>query len=211
MRTRLISIVIAVLLLVCLQDSDVYAQSESPRWEAGVQMTALRYNGSGYTFGSQASLVNGGQRTTDVGIGGRISFNAARWLVLESELNLFPREFATSQNRTQALFGVKTGRRFGKVGLFAKVRPGVMHFGAAQMLSSSLPGDSVRIPSKTVFTLDVGGVMEINHSRRVFTRLDFGDTMLRTTDRVTTNGSAFTEVSRVKHGFQFSAGIGFRF
>ena len=211
MRTRLISIVIAVLLLVCLQDSDVYAQSESPRWEAGVQMTALRYNGSGYTFGSQASLVNGGQRTTDVGIGGRISFNAARWLVLESELNLFPREFATSQNRTQALFGVKTGRRFGKVGLFAKVRPGVMHFGAGQIRLSSSPGDILRVPDKTVFALDVGGVMEINHSRRVFTRLDFGDTMLRTTDRVTTNGSTFTEVSRVKHGFQFSAGIGFRF
>ena len=211
MNTRLISIVIAVLLLVCLHNADVYAQTESSSWEAGVQMMALHYNGSGYTFGSHASTVNDKPRATDVGIGGRISFNAAKWLALESELNFFPREFATSQNRTQALFGVKTGRRFGKVGLFAKVRPGVMRFSEGQMRSSFSPGDIFRIPSKTVFALDVGGVIEINHSRRVFTRLDFGDTMLRTTDRLNTNGSAFIDVSRVKHGFQFSAGIGFRF
>lgn len=209
MRTRLIPIVIAVLLLMCSHNSDVYAQSEVSRWEAGVQMTALHYNGSGHTFGSHASTVNGEQRTTDVGIGGRISFNVAKWLVLESELNFFPRQFATSPNRTQALFGVKTGRRFGKVGLFAKVRPGVMHFSEGQYSSSF--GGIVRVLGKTVFAMDVGGVIEINHSRRIFTRLDFGDTMLRTTDRLTTNGSAFTEVSRVKHGFQFSAGIGFRF
>ena len=211
MRTSLIPIVIAVLLLMCSHNSDVYAQSEVSRWEAGVQMTALRYNGSGYTFGSHASTVNGEQRTTDVGIGGRVSFKAASWLALESELNFFPREFATSPNRTQALFGVKTGRRFGKVGLFAKVRPGVMRFSEGQLRSSFSPGDTFRVPGQTVFALDVGGVMEINHSRRVFTRLDFGDTMLRTTDRLNTNGSSFTEVSRVKHGFQFSAGIGFRF
>ncbi len=211
MNTRLISIVIAVLLLMCSHNADVYAQSESPRWEAGVQMTALRYNGSGYTFGSHASTVNDKPRATDVGIGGRISFNAAKWLALESEMNFFPREFATSPNRTQALFGVKTGRRFGKVGLFAKVRPGVMRFSEAQISFSSLPSDTFRVPGKTVFALDVGGVIEINHTRRVFTRLDFGDTMLRTTDRLTTNGSAFSAVSRVKHGFQLSAGIGFRF
>lgn len=211
MRTRLIPIVIAGLLLVKFHKSDVYAQSESSRWEAGVRMTALRYNGSGYTFGSHASTINEKPRTTDVGVGGRISFNAASWLALESELNFFPRHFATSPNRTQALFGVKTGRRFGKVGLFAKARPGVMHFSAGQVRLSSSLGDVFRIPSKTVFALDVGGVMEIRHSRRVFTRLDFGDTMLRTTDRVITNGNAFTKVSRIKHGFQFSAGIGFRF
>ena len=213
MRTRLIPIVIAVLLLMCLHNSEVYAQSESPRWEAGVQMTALHYNGSGSIYGSYASTLtlDGGQRTTDIGMGGRISFNAAKWLALESELNFFPREFATSQNRTQALFGVKTGRRFGKVGLFAKVRPGVMRFSEGQLRSSFSPGDTFRVPGQTVFALDVGGVMEINHSRRVFTRLDFGDTMLRTTDRLTTNGSSFTDVSRVKHGFQLSAGIGFRF
>lgn len=211
MSTRWISIVIATFLFWCLQNTGVYAQSESYRWEAGVQMTALRSNGSGYTFGSHASTVNGEQRTTDAGIGGRITFNATRWLAFESELNFFPREFATSQNRTQALFGAKTGRRFGKVGLFAKVRPGVMHFGEGQIRLSSAPSDVFRVPDKTVFALDVGGGIEINHSRRVFTRFDFGDTMLRTTDLLYTNGSALTEVSRIKHGFQFSAGIGFRF
>lgn len=168
MRTRLIPIVIAGLWLVTFYKSDVCAQSDSSRWEVGVQMTALRYNGSAYTFGSHASTINEKPRTTDVGIGGRLSFKAAKWLALESELNFFPREFATSQNRTQALFGVKTGKRFGKVGLFAKVRPGVMRF-------SDSPGAIFRVPGKTVFALDVGGVIEINHSRRVFTRLDFGD------------------------------------
>jgi hypothetical protein len=69
--------------------------------------------------------------------------------------------------------------------------------------------------------LDIGGVLEFYPTRRVVTRFDFGDTIIRygattinsidgpaggpfVTTPITINGET-------RHSFQFSAGVGFRF
>ncbi|HEY1403911.1 MAG TPA: hypothetical protein VGB05_07290, partial [Pyrinomonadaceae bacterium] len=74
-----------------------------------------------------------------------------------------------------------------------------------------------RLHRETHFTTDVGAVLEFYPTRRIVTRFDAGDTIIRYGD---TTGTFFTGAGTtgqfpipgdVKHNFQFSAGIGFRF
>jgi hypothetical protein len=57
--------------------------------------------------------------------------------------------------------------------------------------------------------------MEIYISRRVMTRMDFGDTMVRYGEYAIRTFSASQQIARrppeTKHNFQYTAGVGFRF
>jgi hypothetical protein len=60
---------------------------------------------------------------------------------------------------------------------------------------------------------DIGGVVEFYPSRRLVTRFDVGDTMIRNSGYQAPQfggGLARTPAS-ITHNFQFNAGIGFRF
>src|SRR5690349_12428021 len=98
------------------------AQSTPARFEVGAQATILRLSDLD---------------TSNAGIGGRFSFNVARWAALEAEGNLFPQDdvvlpsslpnFRVTYFRKRSDFyvGAKFGYRGDRFGLFAKVRPGV--------------------------------------------------------------------------------------
>jgi hypothetical protein len=68
---------------------------------------------------------------------------------------------------------------------------------------------------------DVGGVVEFYPSKRIVTRFDVGDTIIRYGDTTVTSiqgpiDGPFTLVpitigGETRHNFQFSAGVGFRF
>jgi hypothetical protein len=65
------------------------------------------------------------------------------------------------------------------------------------------------------FSMDLGGVVEYYPARRVFTRLDLGDTIIRY-GTYREQGALFSRAiierpSETKHNLQFSAGVGFRF
>jgi hypothetical protein len=63
--------------------------------------------------------------------------------------------------------------------------------------------------------MDVGGVLEFYPTKRILTRFDVGDTMIRYPSR--DNPSSFTTSppprlpSELRHNLQVTAGIGFRF
>jgi hypothetical protein len=182
-----------LLLLTLVPHESVIAQSEEPKIEVGVQVSVV------------------GRRTTRIGGGGRLTFDLTRNLALEGELNYFPSAGFNNVRLLQGQFGLKSGLRFDRFGVFGKVRPGFIEAKFdVQPLSPQPcpPGVEVCIPiflpisppftvADTRFSLDVGGVVEFYPSKRVTARFDVGDTI----------------VNRpfAAHNLQLGAGVGFRF
>jgi Outer membrane protein beta-barrel domain len=216
-KTLLASTAIALTFL----SPTVSAQSEPAKVELGGLFTSI------------TKPDNLGSRT-EAGFGGRFTFNFNRNVAVEAEGNFFPHncrgcDHNNIGNLTQGFFGVKAGKRFRRFGIFGKARPGFASFSGGEFhvtVPAQPPGplpilifDPVRA---TNFAFDLGGVVEVYHSRRIFTRFDAGDTMIRYGDRTLTGFSfdpltgtvstfPFFRPPETRHNFQFSAGIGFRF
>jgi hypothetical protein len=129
---------------------------------------------------------------TEVGVGGRFTYNLKSYLAVEAELNFFPRDFHkfttnfTGGSMLEGLAGVKAGLRKKKFGVFGKFRPGFESSGGAavpRFLNGNGPDPQNpfgfgRIRS-TQFAMDVGGVFEFYPSPRTILRFDGGDTIVR--------------------------------
>jgi hypothetical protein len=186
----------ALLLMVPTQNAQAQSGSETPKVEIGAHYTLLRFR----------DLIVDGDGVTDNGVGGRVTFNLSDNIGIEGELNFFPQKRSDSltafplfidSTRTQGLFGVKTGMRSEKFGIFGKLRPGFVRFGESDALAVS--------QSFTQFALDFGGVFEIYPSRSVALRFDIGDTVIRFGSNFT-GGDAFYQ-----NNLQISSGVAFRF
>jgi hypothetical protein len=210
----------AALVLLCLFSApgDACAQAtDAPKVEVGVQFSSLTMDGHGVS--------------TEPGFGGRVTSNLTDNVALETQFDFFPngtrfRGFRNGGRIAQGLFGVKAGKRFDKFGVFGKVRPGFTSFSAGREELVVRPGtpDPIFGPAfdhiphrETRFATDVGAVLEFYPSRRIVTRFDAGDTIIRYGD---TTGAIFDRTGIVgqfpisgefRHNFQFSAGVGFRF
>lgn len=162
---------------------------------------------------------------THGGIGGRLTYNLNRSLAAEAEVNFFPQKnlfAAAGGNSIQAQFGVKAGKRFEKFGIFAKLRPGFLSVGdvfsvvpGPLVIVNGFPTINTKIERETLFTLDMGGVLEFYPSKRLVVRIDGGDTVIRYPKKFDVLFGAqslvFTErPAKFEHNFQFTAGVGFR-
>ena len=173
------------------------------------------------------------EETTDAeaGFGARVGYNLTDNFAVEAEGNFYPRRTPSSVFNTatggypaQLQAGVKAGKRFRRFGLFGKARPGFVTFSSVQKLAGTETLDFGGFPftvarfepeRQTNFSLDLGGVLEFYHSRRLFTRFDFGDTIIRYPER---HQQSFllsipftTAPAETQHNFQFTAGLGLRF
>ena len=213
----------AALVLLCLFSApgDARAQAtDAPKVEVGVQFTSL--------------TMSDGFRGSDSepGFGGRITYNLTDSVALETQFDFFPNgeRFRGSRNGgriAQGLFGVKAGKRFEKFGVFGKARPGFTSFGAGRreiVVLTTPPPDPIFGPAlrleqhrETHFSADVGAVLEFYPTRRIVTRFDAGDTIIRYGDTTRTffdaagTPQSFPFPGETRHNFQFSAGVGFRF
>jgi len=178
---------IVALIFLPFLNTQAQAQHSAPKLDIGGQFSYIRFRDLD---------------VNDVGVGGRITYNINDLIALEGEVNFFPKDrsdFFESGRKTQALFGIKTGFRSNAAGIFAKVRPGFIHF----------TRDFDGFPeSHTDFALDVGSIVELYPSKRTLVRFDVGDTIVKFGDRIGPLGpiGAFTS-----HNLQFSAGFGVRF
>jgi hypothetical protein len=209
---------LAVAILLCLffgSGAILSAQTiETPRFEVGAQFSSL-------TLANRPS-------DTKPGFGGRFTINLNEHVAVEAETNFYPTEstFPTEETggrAVQGLFGVKAGKRFDKFGLFVKARPGLVHFTRVLRVTGFtneiFDGQSFIIPNfrtqgVTHFATDLGGVVEFYPTRRIVTRFDIGDTIIRDRGYVPPpfSGSVFTHFNgATSHNFQFNAGIGLRF
>ncbi len=193
------------------------------RFELGIQFSSLILNPPPTGFGDEGAR-------PEAGFGVRFGYNVTNNLAFEIEGNFYPphRRFnistAAGGYPTQVQTGVKYGRRFDRFGLFAKARPGIVHFSSVAEVtgydSITFGGQTFFFPNfrfteKDYFSMDVGGVLEFYPSKRILTRFDVGDTMIRYPSR--DNASTFTTTppprlpSELRHSLQVTAGIGFRF
>jgi len=180
----------------------LHAQSpDSPKFEAGFGYSLLRTN-----FLDQFDK-------TESGIAAHLGYSLSDHITLEAELNLFPQNLeAISKGMVAGLFGPKVGWRSERVGIFGKIRPGLVHF---QRQSHPFPCPAVVPPFfvcalalETDFALDAGGVLEYYPQSRVTLRLDAADLMIRFPGPYFPNGvgSPFW-----RHNFAFGTSVGFRF
>jgi hypothetical protein len=218
-RNAFFSVASIIIFLSCFAPQAAQAQSdETKKFEVGAQFSSL-------------SLDEGGGTLTKPGFGGRFTYNVTDNFALEAEGNIFPKNelvhaFRSGGWGSEALFGVKIGKRFKRVGIFGKARPGLIRFSQG-LTDFNITGPTTdpfsitfRTKPLTHFAADIGGVVELYHSRRIFTRFDLGDTIIRygqtTITSVVESGGTFTPLpitypGDTRHNFQFSAGVGFRF
>jgi len=229
MLTRIVwSVVLIGLFGLTFQDAR--AQADEKKFEAGGQFSLLRLTSPTVTSGS-GGTISGQDREMVPGFGGRFGYNISKHLALEAEGNFFPRNREIEGGRKiQGLFGVKAGKRFDRAGVFAKARPGFIHYekgdfrqtGRCVILVFPLSVDCFNALATTNFALDLGGVVEIYPSKHTIIRFDAGDTIIRLGARnvaardpspaLTGFGVVVIPVSaQTKHNFQGSVGFGFRF
>jgi hypothetical protein len=228
MKTRIIIGTALIALGLFLNYGEARAQSDTQSGtQSGTQADELQK----FEIGAHFSSLTLGSDATEPGLGVRFTYNVNRNLAFEAEGTLFPhdargRSFRNGGRATEGLFGVKIGKRYQRFGIFAKARPGLISFtrGRFDYVPNNNGGDfpfDFRTERTTHLAFDVGGVVEFYPSRRIFTRLDAGDTIIRYGDTTvnTFNGpfggpfvpSQFTVPGETSHNFQFSAGVGFRF
>src|SRR5438270_2382096 len=120
------------------------------------------------------------------GVGARAVFNLNSFFSLEGEGNFFlnnasPKGFSGGR-AVEGLFGPKIGLRTDSVGIFAKVRPGVISFSNTIQgitLNPTLPFPiSIQTRRLTEPALDLGTVIEFYPARHWVWRSDIGDTMI---------------------------------
>jgi hypothetical protein len=181
-----------------------------------------------YEVGGQFSILRRREPSTDTrpGFGGRFTVNLTDNVAAEAQVDFYPGESPFKGGRmTSGLFGFKAGKRYQRFGIYAKARPGFVHFsrafaGFTEVPTTGNPPSSFFEPQfrgQTEFAVDLGGVVEFYPTRRIVTRFDVGDTIIRYKERTTNvvvvnNGLLpFTQPGETRHNIQFSAGIGFRF
>jgi hypothetical protein len=197
-----------LLLIILLVPISVSGQSDISNFEVGIQASYMG-DRPGILFFEPRSL----------GGGVRLTYNLNRFLAVEGEMNYFPETGLDKVRKIQGQFGVKSGMRFNKFGLFGKIRPGFMHteyeyqFFCIQtdsLCPLTFRGDD------TGFSFDVGGVFEFYPAKRVIMRFDIGDTIVTREDQFPYRGNRsfpfFLPQSRhTSNTLQLSTGIGIRF
>lgn len=228
LRAILLTVALAVFSLSWF--AEVRAQSDEKKFEVGAQFSILQVPTR--TIANFALATSSESHATEYGVGGRIGYNLSQNFAIEAEGNFFPRDRDLQGGRKiQGLFGVKAGKKFDKVGIFAKARPGFIRFERGDYRFG--PGGCIAVfppplacfqpVAKTNFAFDVGGVIELYPSSRTIIRFDAGDTIIRFgARRVAADVPAFPPPSganlvalpvgaETKHNFQGSVGVGFRF
>jgi hypothetical protein len=121
-------------------------------------------------------------RVTSSGVGMSFGYRILPWLAFDSQGNFFPGGggFGEKGNATEGLFGAKLGRPFNSWGIFATMRPGVIHYD--KVLSAAAPN---QYGSVNRFAFDVGATFEYYVSKRGAVRFEIGNTLVRyLTDQV---------------------------
>lgn len=201
---------------------DARAQDDLQRWEAGAHYSVIGFNNDSRVAGFGPGAESESYPAAS-GFGGRLGYNVSPHVGVEAEVNYFPRDrFLEGGRKVQGLFGVRVGKRYEGVGVYAKARPGFLHLSRGDFRQRTdiiciapFPGCFESEPT-TSFAFDAGAVVEVFPSKHTFVRFDAGDTMVRFGQRrapVRASNSVFiiTVEGETTHNFQGGVGFGFRF
>lgn len=201
--TRLIVVALAVTALLTGRAS---AQSSADSFQVGAQLTVAR---------------SGQFDSTEIGIGGRLSWHPMAMLGIESEIDLYPADFPGdsvpfSAARLEGLFGVTAGPRLARVRPFAKIRAGFLRYspateGFACIAIFPPPLNCLMATGGTRPIFDIGGGVEVFTGDRTFIRVDVGDRMVRYPGPSFAAGFTLRDTAFFSHDFRVSLGGGLRF
>ena len=150
------------------------------------------------------------------GVGARAVFNLNSFFSLEGEgnflLNDAPPKLLSGGRAIEGLFGPKIGLRTESVGIFAKVRPGVISFSNTVQgitINPNVPFSfSVQTGRLTEPAIDLGTVIEFYPARDWAWRTDVGDTL------VFYHSSSFSGIrvpGTTRSNLQLNTGLQYRF
>lgn len=188
------------------------AQTRAPKFEAGAQFSSVSIDDP---TDDSLSACNGCDAFVYKGIGGRFTYNLNDSVAFDSEVNFFLDEERRRVSRVvgghplEGLFGVKAGKRFRRVGVFAKARPGFVSF--SRTIRFPLGVGVGPLSRTTHFAADLGGVVEFYPSRKFLVRADAGDTIIHYGEETLAGTTSPIVRATTTHNFQFSAGVGWRF
>lgn len=237
MKNNNCSVFYGILLVVLLtgsvwaQSADNSNESKIDRFEVGGQFTILRRTDADTVrqtlrqfFGTTNTPENSA-KVTELGFGGRFTFNFTKNIAIEAEANFFPVDKKRNAvigapiqisepggRKFQALFGPKIGIRKKNFGIFGKVRPGFIRLDRYGVINQVGSREQFFVLSSVrngvnFFNVDVGGVFEYYPTRRTVFRVDVGDTIIRYNSQEPKDiNPNFT-----RHNLQTSIGFGFRF
>jgi hypothetical protein len=164
------------------------AEEDFPTFDVAIQMPVMNLNGA---VGEEP-----------VGVGGRLGYHFSPLLILDGELDYFPENPSGNFGETLGLAGIRIGKEFDRIGVFANVRAGAINFGGGDF--------SLRLKDKTYPAIDLGGMIEYYSERHLFVRADLGDCIIPFGN--TTFLSAYgPKRLGTKHNLLMSFGIGFYF
>jgi hypothetical protein len=202
MRRRIFA---CVLVVIASWSPQAFAQTEDRSVQLGIHFSGT----SSTEFDS-----------TDLGVGGRVSWHPFDLLGTEAEVTFYPSDFAAepafSSRRLEGLFGVTVGPSIGRLRPFARLRPGFVQFAEAPAPFACIlifpPPLRCRLAGgETVFALDVGAGVEFLMTDRTFARVDVGDRAVRYPALVLDSDGASREDAFFSHDFRFQLGGGVRF
>jgi hypothetical protein len=196
---------LCLLCLSLLSARPLWAQSTDRSFQVGAQL---------------ATVASGEFDSTDVGVGGRLSWHPLSLLGIEAEATFYPGDFADdpafSASRFEGLFGATVGPRLGAVRPFAKLRPGFVSFSEAPepfacILIFPPPLNCTMAAGQTLFALDVGGGVEWFPSAGTFVRADVGDRAIRYPSPTIDSDGTVQDEDFFGHDFRFTIGGGVKF
>ena len=190
-------------LVVSPAQTKTQAQTMKRRVEAAVHYTSINLS----VFDS-----------VEAGGGVRLTYHINDHFDVEAEGNLF--EFFLEDHPTddvvgaQGLLGVRAGLQYKRIGVFAKLRPGVVNFPSLRGPRgpcSLLPCEGSRRGGNR-FAVDAGAVVEFYPAEKIILRMDIGDTMIRFSDDHFFKSSTMVRINDgFSHNLQWGASIGYRF
>ena len=168
-------------------------------WLAAAAVPA-HAQGERLTLGAQVSMLGVPDDTSSIGVGfgARGSYDFSEWLAADAEFSFIPRDRAEfelggtgsfgggathyDRRRITAFAGVKAGVRSGRLGVFAKARPGFTRLfdrglGCTGEICALIL--LARPDYRTELALDLGGVVEVYPSTGSLVRLDLGTAIVR--------------------------------
>ena len=155
-----------------------------------------------------SALVVGDPGRARSGAGGWFTYQFVRGIALDADASVFPSEKATGGRVSQALIGARLGWRGQRIGVFGKVRPGLVHFSnrfiaPGIVCIAIFPTPESCLVDSTNLALDIGGVFNLYPTRSSVLRVDVGNTALRL-------GSHKPSADWTQH-LQVNIGAGWRF
>lgn len=207
MAIRLVRVAWLTVLVTAISTASAFAQSTPARFELGAHLSTLRL----------ADVSN-----TNLGLGGRLTFDLSRWLAIEGELAVFTDDAMTlvqgpanegleleyRRRRVEGLFGPKIGWRTERFGVFGKARPGFARL-SDRGISCVGPMCALILLARPVYrtelAVDLGGVVEVYPTPRLILRVDLGDTIIRHRSLAPPCTTCST------HNFASNIGVGLRF